>query len=77
MIPSKIAHEIALMRHTRLLLRFKMSAAQAEELTASVDEIVRTALHVVVAELEAERDETRRKFFAAHPQLAPLQHEHA
>ena len=73
MIPSRIAHNLALMRYTRMLLRFKMSAEQAEELTAGVDDIVRTAIHELRAELEAERDDARKKFFAAHPQLSPPQ----
>ena len=73
MIPSRIAHNLALMRYTRMLLRFKMSAEQAEELTAGVDEIVRTAVQELRAEIEAERDDARKKFFAAHPNLTPLQ----
>jgi hypothetical protein len=71
MIPSKIAHNLALMRYARLLTRRKVPATEAEELASAVNEIVQTALHIMRAEIEAERDETQRRFYEVHPDLHP------
>ena len=71
MIPSRIAHNLALMRYARLLTRRKVPVIEAEELASAVNEIVQTALHIMRAEIEAERDETRRRFYEVHPELHP------
>jgi len=71
MIPSRIAYDLALMRYTRLLIRFKVTASDAQELTDSLSEVVQTALNQLRAEIVAERDAARRRFFEVHPSLHP------
>lgn len=71
MKPSKIAHDLALMRYARVLIRRKVPASEAEELANAVNEIVQAALHILRAEIEHERDETRRRFYEVHPELHP------
>jgi hypothetical protein len=71
MIPSRIAHDLALMHHKSLLITFKISEAQADALTRSVDNLINTAIQLFRAEIETERDETRRRFYEVHPNLHP------
>ena len=67
---SAIASEIAHRRLVRLLMRcFKLHEGDADELTRTIGSLIDAKVAHKVAELEAERDETRRKFFALHPSL--------
>ena len=72
MIPSRIASNLAQLRLVRLLTtRFKLPDGVAEELMHAIRDVALTVVQELRAELEAERDESRRRFYEINPTLHP------